>query len=86
MPAVLALFKEPRGSLMYGGALLYAVGGYGAGFAGLFADSWLVNAAATLLLAHAMIIAAYLVHECAHNLVFRRSRHNANLGRGLSWL
>jgi acyl-lipid omega-6 desaturase (Delta-12 desaturase) len=86
MPAEMALFKEPRGLLMHGGAVLYAVAGYAAGFAGLFDDSWLVNAAATLLLAHAMVIAAYLIHECAHNLVFRRSRHNAALGRALSWL
>jgi omega-6 fatty acid desaturase (delta-12 desaturase) len=86
MPAVTALLKEPRGLPMHGGALLYAVGAYVAGFAGLFDDSWLVNAAATLLLAHAMVIAAYLIHECAHNLVFRRSRHNAALGRALSWL
>ena len=86
MAAVLAQFKEPHGSLMYGGVVLYGVGGYVAGFAGLFHDSWLVNAAATLLLAHSMIIAAYLIHECAHNLVFRRSRHNAVLGKTLSWL
>jgi fatty acid desaturase len=45
-----------------------------------------VNAAATLLLAHAMVIAAYLIHECGHNLVFKRSRHNAALGRAMSWL
>ena len=86
MPAVTALFKEPRGLLMHGGALLYAVGAYVAGFAGLFDASLLVNAAATLLLAHSMVIAAYLIHECAHNLVFRRSRHNAALGRALSWM
>jgi fatty acid desaturase len=86
MPAVAALFREPKGLLMNGGALLYAVAGYIAGFAGLFAGSWVVNAAATLLLAHAMTIAAYLIHECGHNLVFRSSRHNAALGRAMSWL
>jgi len=86
MPAVAALFREPEGLLMNGGALLYAVTGYIVGFAGLFADSWAVNAAAILLLAHAMTIAAYLIHECGHNLVFERSRHNATLGRAMSWL
>jgi fatty acid desaturase len=86
MPAVFALFREPKGLLMNGGALLYAVAGYVAGFAGLFHESWIVNAAATLLLAHAMIVAAYLIHECGHNLVFKRSRHNAALGRAMSWL
>ena len=86
MPAVMALFKEPRGLLMHGGALLYAVTGYVAGFAGLFVASWLVNAAATLLLAHAMVIAAYLIHECGHNLVFKRQRDNTRLGRFMSWI
>ncbi|HSN52649.1 MAG TPA: fatty acid desaturase [Woeseiaceae bacterium] len=86
MTATARLFKEPGSALMNGGALLYAVAGYVTGFAGLFHDSWVVNAAAMLLLAHAMVIAAYLIHECAHNLVFRRSRHNAALGRAMSWL
>jgi fatty acid desaturase len=86
MRAIVSLFNEPRGLLMNGGALLYTGVAYAAGFAGLFAGSWAVNAAATLLLAHAMTIAAYLIHECAHNLVFARSRHNALLGRALSWL
>ena len=39
-----------------------------------------------LLLGHAMIIAAYLTHECGHNLVFRSIQGNAKLGRVLSWL
>jgi len=70
----------------YGVAVLYAVGGYIAGIAGLFSGSWLVNAGATLLLAHAMTIAAYLIHECGHNLVFKRQRDNTKLGRFMSWL
>ena len=86
MQVATALFKEPKGLLMNGGALLYAVAAYVAGFAGLFHDSWMVNGAATLALAHAMVIAAYLIHECGHNLVFKRSRDNAALGRALSWL
>ena len=86
MAAVIALFKEPKGLLMHGGALLYAVAAYVVGFAGLFHGSWLVNGVSTLLLAHAMLIAAYMIHECGHNLVFKRSRHNAALGRAMSWL
>jgi omega-6 fatty acid desaturase (delta-12 desaturase) len=52
----------------------------------LFSSNWLVNLAATLLLAHGMTIAAYMIHECGHNLVFRRVRDNGKLGRALSWL
>jgi fatty acid desaturase len=78
--------KDPDGFRYYGIATGYAVIGYVLGFAGLFQASWPVNIAATLLLAHAMVIAAYLIHECGHNLVFVNSRHNAMLGRAMSWL
>ena len=80
------MLYEPEGLRYNGGAVAYAVLGYAAGFAGLFADSWVVSLAATLLLAHAMTIAAYLIHECAHNLVFRKVADNARLGRFLAWL
>jgi fatty acid desaturase len=70
----------------YGVAVTYAVTAYLAGLAGLFAAHWAINLLATIVLAHAMTIAAYLVHECAHNLVFSKSRHNARLGRSMSWL
>ncbi len=79
-------FNEPQGLWYHGAALAYALVGYAAGFAGLFADHWGVNVLATLLLAHAMVIAAYLVHECAHNTIFRRKAVNARLGRLLSWV
>lgn len=83
---LVASLHEPEGLWYHGGALLYAVGGYALGLAGLFQQSLVVNLAAALLLGHSMTIAAYLVHECGHNLVFRRARHNARLGRALCWL
>jgi fatty acid desaturase len=80
------MLKDPSGLRYYGAAFLYALTAWAGGFAGLFAASWLVNAMATLVLAHAMVISAYLIHECGHNLVFERARHNASLGRFLTWL
>ncbi len=79
-------FKHAQGSLYYGGAIAYALIAYAVGFAGLFADAWFVSLPSMLLLAHSMVIAAYLIHECGHNLVFEHSRHNAVLGRLMSWL
>ncbi len=79
-------FKDPAGLRFYGVATAYAVVGYVLGFVGLFQEAVWVNALAALLLAHAMTIAAYLIHECGHNLVFVHSRHNAMLGRAMSWL
>ena len=81
-----ARLKEPEGLRWYGSAVAYAVIGYALGLAGLFSAVWWVNVLATLLLAHAMIIAAYLIHECGHNLVFKRQRDNTQLGRFMSWI
>lgn len=65
----------------------YAVLGWLAGLAMLISAShWLPLVLGTLLLAHAMVIAAYMLHECAHNAVFKRPEHNARLGRALNWL
>ncbi len=80
------LLWEKQGYWYHGGALLYALTGYVLGLAGLLADGWLVNLGALVLLAHAMTIAAYLVHECAHNTIFRVNAHNARLGGLLTWL
>ena len=65
----------------------YVFGGYLGGLGLLlFATSpvWLV--VGTLLTAHAMVIAAYLLHECGHNTLFRRNEHNARFGRVLNWI
>jgi len=80
------VFVEKDARIYQGGAIAYAVTGYMLGLAGLFHPSIIVNVMATLLLAHAMVIAAYLIHECAHNNVFRRIGDNARLGRFLSWI
>jgi len=86
MAAITAILKEPEGLRYNGAALLYAVIGYLTGLAGLFQPAWPVNLLATLLLAHAMTVAAYLIHECGHNLVFKTNCNNARLGRFMSWI
>lgn len=86
METVQKLLKEPQGLRYHGAAVVYAIVAYTIGFAAFFQLSWVVNFAGMLLLAHGMIIAAYLVHECGHNTVFRSSRHNAILGQLMSWL
>ncbi|PSF12701.1 fatty acid desaturase family protein [Marinobacter shengliensis] len=35
---------------------------------------------------HGMVIAAYLVHDCAHNAIFKKTEHNTNLGKLLNWI
>ena len=80
MRTLAALIREPDGLRYYLAAAGYVLVAYVLGFAGLFYDRWLVSLPATLLLAHAMTIAAYLIHECGHNLVFVNARHNDWLG------
>lgn len=86
MSTIVALFKEPAGFIYHGGAVAYAVLAYIIGFVSLFDGYWLVNGIGLLLLAHSMTIAAYLVHECGHNTVFKKQRHNNLLGRTMSWV
>ena len=81
-----AILKERAGLRHNGLAIGYALAACAIGFYGLFRPEWAINGLATLLLAHGMVIAAYLIHECGHQLVFKRSRHNAMLGRIMSWL
>jgi fatty acid desaturase len=79
-------FKQPDGALPNLLALAYAFGGYGGGLALIALGGpagWIPG---TLLLGHAMIIAAYLLHECAHNTLFPTNEANARLGRWLGWL
>ena len=81
-----SLFKDRRGRILHGLALAYALSGYAVGIAGILATSFVVKVLAALLLAHSMTIAAYLLHECAHNTIFRTNADNARLGRCLSWV
>ncbi|MEW5696962.1 MULTISPECIES: fatty acid desaturase family protein [Pseudomonas] len=80
------VFRYADGRLANSLAIAYALGGYALGFALLFVDSWLINAAGTLLLGHAMIIAAYLIHEFAHGTIFAKPLNNERGGEVASWL
>ncbi len=82
----ISLFQHSDGALYHGGALIYAVAAYVIGIAGLFSESWVVNLFSTLLLGHGMTIAAYMIHECGHNTVFRDNANNARLGVFLTWV
>lgn len=52
----------------------------------LSSSSLLLMVIATVLIAHSLILAAYMIHELAHALVFRQRRYNALLGELFSWL
>jgi len=67
-------------------ALLYILLTYSVGILLITNDHLLLNLVGSLLLAHSMVIAAYMVHECAHNTVFSSNSANAKLGGLLNWL
>ena len=77
---------EPQGLWFHGGALLYALSAYALGWVGVFSASWWAWGLGVLALAHGMTIAAYLIHECGHNTIFRSNAANARLGRLLNWI
>lgn len=67
-------------------ALLYILLSYLSGLYLITLDSLTVNLFGVLLLAHGMVIASYLVHECAHNTIFKSNKANARLGGLLNWI
>jgi len=70
----------------FGLALGYGLLGYAGGLTMICASNVTVNLFGILLLAHAMVICAYLIHECAHNTIFAVNAHNARLGTALGWI
>jgi fatty acid desaturase len=48
-------------------------------------EAWL-NAAGVLLIAHALIYSAYLIHDCAHHAIFTTAAGNDRLGMLMSWV
>jgi fatty acid desaturase len=67
-------------------AIAYAIPGYAVALIALTMDAWWLNAPGVVLLTHTLVIGAYLVHECAHNTIFKSNAHNATLGKFLNWI
>lgn len=78
--------KYPDGLWPNSFALLYVALAYSGGLFLMVQGSLLLNVFGSLAAAHAMVIAAYLVHECAHHTVFRNNGWNARLGGMLNWI
>ena len=84
--SVLTLLKDPAGLKYNALATAYIAATYLFGWYGLFSDHLNLNILATIALAHSMIIAAYLLHDCGHNAIFKSAQHNAYLGYALNWI
>ena len=80
------LFRDRAAALANSLALLWAAGGWLGSFALMAAHSLPLDIAGTLLCAHSMIIAAYLVHEAAHQNLFTTPRANHRAGEAMSFI
>jgi fatty acid desaturase len=82
----MAVMRYKDGLLPNTLAMTYILLAYGFGWLLLFSSHYALNGIGLLLLAHSMVIAAYLLHECAHNTIFKSPQHNALLGEILAWI
>ena len=67
-------------------ALLYVVSTYFMGFGLMLSESLWFSLVGIILLAHAMVIAAYLIHEAAHFSIFKNKKHNRWFAEFLLWI
>ncbi len=81
-----AAFRYPDGALPNLAAIAYAFAGLAAGVVMMAAHGLLWNVLGVLLAAHALIVSAYIIHECAHGAVFTRPVDNDRLGKVMTWL
>jgi len=79
-------WRDPAGARFQIFALTYVMMSYATGIVAIASSSFSFNLVGILLLSHGLVIAAYLLHECAHYSVFSSATQNARLGSMLAWL
>ena len=80
------IFREPEGALPNTLVLLWTSAAWLASFPMMAADALPLNALGALLCVHAMVLAAYLIHEAAHYTLFRQPAHNRITGEWMSFI
>lgn len=78
------LLRDPDGLWPNLLAIFYILVAYVGGWLLLFSQSPWLFLPGVLALAHGMTIAAYLMHDCGHNSIFKEVKHNTWLGRVLN--
>jgi len=77
-------FKSPDGRFPNLALITYLLLAWPVALYGLSSIPWFVPS--LLLLASAMVLSAYLLHECLHNNIFSSQAGNDRLGKLLAWL
>jgi fatty acid desaturase len=80
------LFRDREAAFANTLVLGWTCAGWLGSFALMGARSWGLNAAGVLLCAHAMVLAAYLIHEAAHQTLFAARRANAWAGEAMNFI
>ena len=80
------LFREAAGAVPNTLAIGYASSAWLASFALMGADPVATNVIGVLLCAHAMVIAAYLIHEAAHYTLFASPALNRAIGEWVNFI
>jgi fatty acid desaturase len=86
LPAPRALSRGREGSLANTLVLTWTCVSWLGSFALMGAHEVLLNAAGTLLCAHAMTLAAYLIHEAAHQTLFTAHWANRLAGEAMNFI
>ncbi|MEE4249136.1 MAG: fatty acid desaturase [Alcanivoracaceae bacterium] len=84
MSSVRSLLRDPTSLWPNVAAVGYVLLTYFGGWWALFQGSIILFAFGVLAIAHGMSIAAYLMHDCGHNSIFKDSELNSRLGRWLN--
>lgn len=84
MSSVRALLRDPTSLWPNASAISYILLGYFGGWWALFQGSTALFIVGVIAIAHAMAIAAYLMHDCGHNSIFKDTEFNSRLGRWLN--
>jgi fatty acid desaturase len=80
------LFRERRAAIANTLALLYTMLGWLASFALMGAPEVWLNIIGVLICTHTMVLAAYLIHEAAHQTLFSSHAANARTGELMSFI
>jgi fatty acid desaturase len=80
------LFRDREAAIVNTLVLAWTCGGWLASFALMGARSVTLNIVAVVLCVHTMVLAAYLIHEAAHQTLFAPARANRIAGETMSFI
>ena len=80
------LFREAEGAVLNMAVLCWTIGAWAASFWLMAADPILFNAIGVVLCVQAMVLAAYLIHEAAHNTLFGTPAANRFVGEWVGFI